>query len=318
MSQFKTKSFEALMVLAIWASACLSASAEPIQYPRAIWMWEAASFQMLDHEHIAAENMAFMKAKGITTLYLYADSFEGQTKIASQKYLYAALIKRLHKEGFQVYALLGSWYLKTQRYVLPAERQAARRMFQRVLEFNASVEPEAQFDGINLDIEPHMLAEWDTKKLKLLSDWIDLSHDFMQLKKASRQSLMVGPAIPFWLDGIQINWGGVLKPVSEHLQDAYDYVALMDYRDRAEGGDGMISHAANEIAYANRIGKKVMLGIETGPNDIQKVSFNHLNEGDMTRELKKVEDAFSREAAFSGFVIHHFGTYRQWLQQQGQ
>jgi hypothetical protein len=317
MSQFKTKCFEALMGLAIGATVCLSGSAEPIQYARAIWMWEAASFEMLDHAHVAADNMAFMKAKGITTLYLYADSFEGQTKITSQKYLYATLIKRLHKEGFQVYALLGSWYLKTQGYVWPSERQAARRMFQRVLEFNASVEPEAQFDGINLDIEPHMLDEWDTRQLTLLSYWIDLSHDLMQLKKASRQSLMVGPAIPFWLDGIQINWGGISKPVSEHLQDVYDYVAIMDYRDRAEGQDGMISHAANEIAYANRIGKKVMIGIETGPNEIQKVSFNHLREDDMKRELGKVESVFSKEAAFSGFVIHHFGTYRKWLQQQG-
>lgn len=51
------------------------------------------------------------------------------------------------------------------------------------------------------------------------------------------------------------------------------------------------------MTYAQSIGKKVVLGIETGPNEIQKVSFNHLQEADMLRELSKVENACSRQGA---------------------
>ena len=282
--------------------------------PRAIWMWEADTYAMLAHEAVATQHIAFLKEKGITTLYLYADAYEGQSKILNQAFQYERLIKRLHRERFQVYALLGSWYLKTWRYVLPEERSKARRMFQQVLDYNASVNVDAQFDGVNLDIEPHMLEEWDSQKHQLLWQWLELSHDLMKLKQVSQQGLKVGPAMPFWLDGISIDWHGQLKPASQHLQDVYDYVALMDYRDRAEGGDGMISHAANEMAYAQSIDKELVIGIETGPNEIQKVSFNHLQEAEMERELSKVEQAYAGQRAFRGFVIHHFGTYKRWLQ----
>jgi chitinase len=314
---FRINGLARFVLMSVCLCICLSGHAQiqTMAAPRAIWMWEAASYAMLEQEAVATDNIAFMKAKGINTLYLYADAYQGQSKILYKTSEYESLIKRLHREGFQVYALLGSWYLKTWRYVLPEERNKARRMFQQVLNYNASVSVDAQFDGINLDIEPHMLDEWDTQKLNLLTQWVELSHDLMNLKRQSKLSLKVGPAIPFWLDGISLQWAGQWKPVSQHLQDVYDYVALMDYRDRADGGDGMISHAENEMAYAQSIGKKVVLGIETGPNEIQKVSFNHLQEADMLRELSKVENAYSRQGAWGGFVIHHFESYRRWLQQ---
>jgi hypothetical protein len=292
---------------------CSGVQAEILASSRAIWMWESTSYAMLEKESVATDNIAFMKQKGINTLYLYADAYEGVSKIQTQRAQYRNLIKRLHQEGFQVYALLGSWYLKTHRYVLPAERAKAHQMFQQVLDYNASASAVEKFDGINLDIEPHMLDEWDTHKIDLLTQWVALSDEFMQLKKKSKQSLQVGPAIPFWLDAIPTHWNGQTKPTSEHLQDIYDYVALMDYRDRAEGRDGMIRHAENEMAYAQAIGKKVVIGIETGPNEIQKVSFHHLNEKIMTRELSLVQSAFGPVNAWGGFVIHHFETYRNWV-----
>lgn len=303
--------------LAFWASLVLSCGlhvrAELVAPPRAIWMWEASSFAMLAHPDVARNNIAFLKAKGVNTIYLYADEYQGLSKILTQPQQYASLIKHLHQQDFKVYALLGSWHLKTHRYVLPQERGKALQMFQRVLDYNTRVNSSEQFDGINIDIEPHMLDEWDSQKIWLLEQWIELSHEFMRLKRQSNLSLKVGPAIPFWLDNIPIKWNDHLKPTSQHLQDIYDYVALMDYRDRAEGGDGIISHAEIEMAYAEDIGKEVVIGIETGPNEIQKVSFNHLTEDDMNRELDKVNIVFSRYRSFGGFVIHHFETYRKWL-----
>jgi len=113
-----------------------------------------------------------------------------------------------------------------------------------------------------------------------------------------------------------VHWGGQSKPASEHLQDIYDHVTLMDYRDHAEGPDSILSHAREELAYARRIGKTVQIGIETSPNDIRKVSFDHLREADMERELGKVQQALSGDPAFGGFVIHHFSSYRRWLARQ--
>ena len=67
------------------------------------------------------------------------------------------------------------------------------------------------------------------------------------------------------------------------------------------------------LRHANAVLACLRNGIETTPNEIRKVSFDHLAEADMERELKLAEQAFAREPAFRGFVIHHFSGYQRWL-----
>jgi len=299
------------MGLLMWFGTTFAAPAE-----RAVWTWEKESYAMVEEIAAADDAVAFLHSKNIRTVYLYADAFQGRNLIESRPELYRQLVRRLHREGLHVYALLGSAYLNTEEYVLPERRQAALTMFQRVLSYNTLVGPDERFDGVNLDIEPHILAQWSEQKDRLLLQFLDLGQTFMQLKKASGQSLLVGPAIPFWLDGIELEWNGKNKPVSEHVIDIYDYVALMDYRDHAAGGDGLISHAMDEMAYAGRHSRKVVIGVEVTPNELLKVSFNHLTEPDMERELALTVNAFQGEKAFAGFAIHHYRGYRVWLERE--
>lgn len=299
--------------LALTASAQAASSTSPAPVPRAIWIWEAESYAMLEHEPAATRAIAFLNSKAIGTAYLYADAWRGRNLITADPQSYRRLIRRMHAQGLQVYALLGSSELHTERYVLPRYRQEALAMLRRVLDYNRDAGPEERFDGANLDIEPHILDAWSSRKMELLADFIDLSNAFMQLKRESGLLLPIGPAMPFWLDGIQLEWQGRSKPVSEHLQDLYDYVALMDYRDHAAGGDGLVSHAQDEIRYAERIGRKVAVGVETSPSELQKVSFHHLREPDMERELDATARALGPSPAFKGFVIHHYAAYRRWL-----
>ncbi len=290
---------------------CASAFAAPAE--RAIWTWEADSYALLESLAETDAAIAFLRAKRIRTIYLYADAFQGRNLIDCRPELYRQLIRRLHRRGFRVYALLGSAYLHTEEYILPGQRQDALAMFQRVLDYNAAAKPDERFDGVNLDIEPHILAQWSTQKLQLLGQFLDMGDALMALKRKSGQSLQVGPAIPFWLDGIELQWRGRNQAVSEHVLDIYDYVALMDYRDHAEGRDGIISHALDELKSANSRQRKVVIGVEVTPNEIQKVSFNHLAESDLERELALAEKALRAQPAFAGFAIHHYRGYRKWL-----
>lgn len=287
-------------------------AAEPAG-PRAIWTWEGESYAMLDDEGAAAQGIAFLKAKAIGTIYLYADAYRGRNLIASNPERYRRLLRRMHASGLKVYALLGSGYLNTERYVLPRHREEAVAMLKRVLDYNRAAALDERFDGINLDIEPHILAEWSTRKMELLANFVEMSDALMQVKRASGQNLPMGPAIPFWLDGIQLDWKGQRKPVSQHVQDIYDFVALMDYRDHADGGDGLVSHAMDELTYGEAIGRPVMIGIETMPNALKKVSFHHLGEADLERELAATSRSVGRMRSFGGYVVHHYAAYRRWL-----
>jgi hypothetical protein len=290
-----------------------SANVSAPEPERAIWIWEKDSYAMLEDRSAADDAIRFLNSKHINTIYLYADTFDKQNLIVSQPQMYSRLIQRLHQGGIHTYALLGSAYLHTEEYILPEHRSAALSMMQRVLDFNSRAAPDERFDGVNLDIEPHILDLWPAQKIQLLEWFLDMSQSLMELKKASGQTLSVGPAIPFWLDSIELEWHGQTKRVSDHVQDIYDYVALMDYRDHAEGTDGIISHAKDELIYAGLHNRKVMIGLEVTPNDIQKVSFNHLTEQDMERELSLAEKGFADQPGFAGFVIHHYRGYRTWL-----
>jgi hypothetical protein len=299
-------------LLATAGAAAAAPAAEPAG-SRAIWTWEGESYAMLESEGEAAQGIAFLKAKSVGTIYLYADAWRGRNLIVSQPERYRRLLRRMHGAGLKVYALLGSGYLHTERYVLPRHRMDAVAMLKRVLDYNAQAAPEERFDGINLDIEPHILAEWSTRKMELLAGFVELSDALMRVKAQSGQTLPMGPAIPFWLDGIPLEWQGKRKPVTQHVQDIYDYVALMDYRDHAEGGDGLVSHAMDELAYGEAIGRPVLIGIETAPNEIRKVSFHHLGEAELERELAATSRSVGAMRAFGGYVIHHYAAYRRWL-----
>jgi hypothetical protein len=284
---------------------------------RATWTWERESYAMLEDPAFADQAIAFLQAQQVDTVYLYADAYQGRNLIQAHPEAYRALILHLHRKGMQAYALLGSAYLHTEAYILPERREDALSMFRRVLAYNAAAAPEERFDGINLDIEPHILDQWDTQRDKLLGDFLDMGQALMEEKRKSGLSLRVGPAIAFWLDGIQLDWHGRRRPVSEHVQDIYDYVAVMDYRDHAAGGDGMIGHVENEMDYARAHGKRVVIGIDVSAGEPQKVSFDHLTPADMARELGLVEQAYGDDPAFDGFAIHHFRAYQDWVARGG-
>ncbi|HVT05134.1 MAG TPA: hypothetical protein VHL58_17355 [Thermoanaerobaculia bacterium] len=301
-----------LLIIALTVGTLNAASAD-----RAIWMWEEPSYRMVEDRSFATESAAFLRSKKIGTVYLYADAFKGRNLIETNPGAYRLLIRQLHRNGLHVYALLGSAYLHTEEYVLPERRTAAVSMLQRVLTYNAAASRAERFDGINLDIEPHILDQWSSQKEKLLEQFLDLGETFMSLKRASGQSLAIGPAIPFWLDGIELEWKGQKKPVSEHVIDTYDYVALMAYRDRAEGHDGIVYHSVDEMIYAEKVHKRVVVGVDIGPGEPQKISFDHLTEKDLERELGLAGQAFRDKKSFGGFVLHHFETYRKWLARAG-
>jgi hypothetical protein len=198
--------------------------------------------------------------------------------------------------------------------VLPEWRQEALDMFQRIFAFNAaSGATQERFDAIHFDIEPHNLPTWDEERDRLLLGYLELSRAVLDLRKAAGQDLPIGPDIPFWLDGIVLEWEGSTRSVAEHVIRLFDFVALMDYRNTARGSDGLIAHAAIELDIAARVGRKVVIGVETGEGELPKVSFGNRRPEEMADALAQTEAAFRDNPAFAGFAIHHYATWKAWL-----
>lgn len=289
---------------------CLACTLLPAA-PKALWVWEAETLRLLDDRAFETRVVRLLRAHGFRTLYLYADDYRGRNPVLNERGAYRALLGRLHDAGLRVEALLGSFPLKTWEYVLPERDLAARDMLQHVLDHNASAPARERFDGIHLDIEPYALDGWnDQTRVELSRRFLVRSKEWVAMARRLGARFTIGAAIPFWYDGFEVEWEGSRKPMNAHVQDLYDYVAVMDYRNRAEGEDGIIAHAREEIAYGGRAGKPVVVGLETGEAEPAKVTFRHLGPRALAREMDATERAFARHTAFSGFAIHHL---RSWL-----
>ncbi len=299
----------------IWAVYFLSLSLLGVSSAhQAIWVWEDDTRHWLNHPPASREAMAWLRMQGLRTLYVYAGAHVDADVLVQRPDLYKTMIREAHRMGFQVHALLGSGALMTEKYILPQNRGRAIHLVQRVLDYNQSVAEDERFDGINLDIEPHVLDDWSQRRSQYMVWWLQVSEVWMAMKRASDQSLKVGPAVPFWLDGIEVEYAGARKPASEHFQDIYDHVVLMDYRNRAVGPDGIIRHGEQEVAYGRKIGKPVWLGLEFSPNPMAKLTFDGMTPSQARHELARVQQRFSREPGYAGLVFHHYGTFRAWMQ----
>jgi len=291
----------ALAVLVAWLLAPAAHAAEV----RAIWIWEEATFRMLDDPAWRDGILHRLKSDGFNTLYLYADAWKERMPIADEPELYAALLSKARESGFRVEALLGSAYLETNRYVLPDKRDDSIRMLRRVLDYNATQAAEARFHAIHLDIEPYTLKEWKADRIAVADQFVDAATAWVTLVHREQPKVEVGAAIPFWFDGVERKEGSL----GDALIKTFDYVALMDYRDKAEGGDGIIEHARREVEAAARFGGKVIIGVETGEGDLDKLTFAEEGRETMENELAKVLAAYRGVEGFEGVAIHHLDSY---------
>ena len=157
---------------------------------RAVWTWERESYAMISSPVAADDALRFLRGKRVTTIYLYADAYRGRNLIATAAGVVPALHPARTRRRLQGLCAARLGLSAHRGYVLPQRRAVALAMMQRVLSYNAALQPDARFDGVNLDIEPHMLAQWKTQKMELLRQYLDLSHAFMALKRDSGQTLV--------------------------------------------------------------------------------------------------------------------------------
>jgi hypothetical protein len=121
---------------------------------------------------------------------------------------------------------------------------------------------------LRFDIEPYLLPGFSgPAKTPILRDYLALFDKLHVIAKSG--ALPLGADIPFWFDGEDRYQEPVAqvagRPVSELVMDRVDNVAVMAYRTRIYGPDGVIAHAIDEIEYAEATGKAVYVGLETGP-----------------------------------------------------
>jgi len=262
---------------------------------RAVWVWQS---QVVTDTAWRGTFLTFARDRKLTAAYIYAYDLLPDQKTAFQEFLTLA--------GLQVECLAGdpSW-------ALTENHENVLSFVRAVVVFAQTLPPGSNLAGVHLDVEPYVLPEWKTDQAAVITQYLEMLDASHQSLAGSGLRLTVDT--PFWFDTISAEYGGRTHPLNQHVQDIADRVVLMDYRDTAEGDDGIIQHAAVEMLYAAQIGRQVVIGVET--NDVapepEKVTFYEEGEQAMDDALAMVVDTYSVGPAFGGIAIHDYLGYER-------
>ena len=239
---------------------------------RAMWIWDAPDGAIVD----------FAASRGVTDLYLHAPpGFSTDPG-------FAGFLAEAHAVDLTVHAMAGD----------PAWSKDRRAWTSWVEEVVAH----GGFDGVVFDVEPYLHPDWGTgRQNRLIRTYL------RGLRDAARTAgdLPVLAAVPFWFDEVIFR----SDPLVERVLKRTDGIVVMAYRDRAEGVDGIIDLASTEADLAGAMGRDFVVGVETGPVSLDKVTFAEEGEAAMEAELAVVESAFGTLRGYGGIAIHHHGSY---------
>lgn len=232
-----------------------------------VWWWD----NRIDNSYLD-----FAQENGVTEIYYYVSDFN--EKIAN-------FIKEANLKNIKVYWLTGK-YQWIENYGSLKEEIAKYLDFQKN---NNNL-----FAGIHFDIEPHQHPEFNTRKEEIIFNFIDLTFKI----KNDYKDVFVEYDLPCWLDDV-IEYNGESKPAFEYVFDNANRITLMSYRDSAEK---ICNFAKDEIDYATKNNKKLILGVETQDVNDSIVSFFEEGKEFMNQELKLLRKLIPKNF---GIAIHH-------------
>jgi hypothetical protein len=223
----------------------LEQSSDAFVNTRAMWVWDQNA---IVDEAAREELFTFAADKGINTLFIFAFSLIRENPEALRRFIDLA-----GKQGFRVEFVAGApeWAWQANHYI-------PLSFLRDTFEFSKSLPANHQLTGVVFDLEPYAVAPNDWP----ISEYLDLLEKLMETAQGSELTITV--AVPFWfdIDDLRQPYRGVEQPLSQVIINMADRVLIMDYRDFADGGDGLISNIENEMAYAAAVGKPLIMGVK--------------------------------------------------------
>ncbi len=180
-----------------------------------------------------------------------------------------------------------------------------------LIKFNSEVsDPAERFDGVQYDVEPYLNSGWSDPSTRedIWNGFIELLTYCQAMVDSLNDGTYFGVAVPRWYDsttGWLNNKSGIYY--MRQLMDLVDYTAIMDYVDTSSR---IIKDAGAEVLYADQIGKRVIVGVETQTVSPPTSTFYEEGWGNMESNLYDVDQYFNDHPGYDGIAIHHYDYYK--------
>ncbi|TKD68296.1 amidase [Pseudalkalibacillus hwajinpoensis] len=257
----------------------------------ATWLWDTKQIETQPYEVLQ-----FLEEKQVTDVYLQINR-----SIANPSY--HTFIENASMKGINVHALDGAPNWATSKGEIYQDR-----LFTWLKDYQMNATLAQQFKGVHLDIEPYHHSGWTNNYQRTVAFYQDRLSNGKE--RADNLRLSFGVDTPFWFDEQSYNNRYGIGNLSEWVIQKADVTTLMAYRDRADGGNGIIALVGREMTFAEQIGKRVSIAVETGQiSEVPYLSFYEEGSAIMDQELLKVSATYGTSPAMNGYAIHYIDSW---------
>ena len=247
----------------------------PNSMPRKLWVWSTE--KLLQDASARAELFDICRTQRIDELWMQllydVKRQDGQPHATTCELRYEddvrILLDEAHGHGIRVHALDGY-----PDFALRENHDIPLGVVDAVIAFNRVGPVHSRFDGVHFDNEPYLLIGWHnpTQRQEILQDFLTLNAE-CQRRIREQSAMQFGIDIPFWWQErdeatgqivAEVEFNGKRQAASFHCLEMLDNVGVMNYRDVADGADGMIAHGRELLEYAEHHGRAIVyMGVET-------------------------------------------------------
>ncbi len=294
----------------VWAESRNSPKQLPGHRMLFVWSnWFRDGDDILSYPQRRQTLLDFCSQKGIGIIFLNSEGVVYGDE--EDRKNFRRFIREAHRRGMRVFGLQGNhWWSVPAGSRLGGQTNNSENGWHYV----KKVTQFGMFDGIVDDTEPYLANtdDWWTRteqRAQWYVDWLK------GVKRIVGNRMPFWATIPFWYDqdgrtaALKLGGSDTPRPLNQYVSDTVDVVNIMDYRDFADGPDGLVTHAQGELQYGPSV-----IGVETqclGEGRIaDKQSFCEEGEAAMEQELSNVYAVYGGSPNFKGFSVHFYESYR--------
>ncbi|HUC01395.1 MAG TPA: hypothetical protein VMA75_00625 [Candidatus Paceibacterota bacterium] len=274
-----------------------------------VWVWtspdQMTQAQMEQVVNEAAENK-------FNAIYITVDGYLNTANIAAFDSSVAEFLSLAAAKGIAVDAEAGS-----KDWAEPANTWKPADILAFVEEYNAS--HSIKFRGVQFDIEPYLLPQYDSDEGTVLTQYVSLVDQLVQIDKSDRTPLTI--VVPLFYDENegwtpQVTVDGVtdytyrqIVRLLNELPPGDGRIIEMAYRNFATGADSAIALSAQEVEDADPSNVRVLIAQETGPVSPSYVTFYGTSRVALFGQIAAINQAFASDTAFGGIAVDYLDPF---------
>ncbi|HWB33773.1 MAG TPA: hypothetical protein VG753_00410, partial [Candidatus Paceibacterota bacterium] len=280
-----------------------------------IWVWDSP-LQMAPG--YAARMFSVASQNGFNTIYITVDDYldiaalpNGASKDAKTKAYFAALASIVSAANQKSIAILIEGGAKDWAY--PENRWKGYALIDMLAAYNKAY-PSAQVHGLQYDVEPYLLPEYEDNKAAVLEQFLEFIDGSVAHMQGIEGEFEV--VIPHFYDSAvawtpSFTYDGTDAYAYTHLLQVLEHrpgstVVVMAYRNFFAGDNGTEQISQAEVKEASSgYSTNVIVAQETGNVDPSYVTFYGMTKADLLANIQDIYTAFDPYKNFGGVAVHY-------------